>query len=82
MSGIAGSGCERIIPEEERKTLQEIERSIVYTQIWDTYFLLPPINTRYIAALSICECQFQKKNIILYDITIQLSVFYIQLQIQ
>ncbi|MBM6859647.1 tRNA 2-thiocytidine biosynthesis protein TtcA [Clostridium saudiense] len=29
MSGIAGSGCERIIPEEERKTLQEIERSIV-----------------------------------------------------
>lgn len=29
MSGIAGSGCERIIPEEERKSLEEIERSII-----------------------------------------------------
>ena len=29
MSSIAGTGCERIIPEEERKTLEEIERSIV-----------------------------------------------------
>lgn len=29
MSGIAGSGCERIIPEEERKTLEEIERSLI-----------------------------------------------------
>lgn len=29
MSGIAGIGCERIIPEEEKKTLQEIERSLL-----------------------------------------------------
>ena len=29
MSSIAGTGCERIIPEEERKTLEEIERSIL-----------------------------------------------------
>lgn len=29
MSGIAGTGCERIIPEEERKTLEEIERSLI-----------------------------------------------------
>ena len=29
MSGIAGTGCERIIPDEERKTLEEIERSII-----------------------------------------------------
>ena len=29
MSSIAGSGCERIIPEEAKKTLEEIERSIV-----------------------------------------------------
>ena len=29
MSGVAGSGCERIIPEEERKSLEEIERSII-----------------------------------------------------
>ena len=29
MSGIAGSGCERIIPEEERKSLEEIERSLI-----------------------------------------------------
>ena len=29
MSSIAGKGCERIIPEEEKKSLQEIERSIV-----------------------------------------------------
>ena len=27
--GIAGNGCERIIPEEEKKPLKEIERSIV-----------------------------------------------------
>lgn len=29
MSGIAGQGCPRIIPEEEKKTLEEIERSLV-----------------------------------------------------
>lgn len=29
MSGIAGTGCERIIPEEEKKTLEEIERSLI-----------------------------------------------------
>lgn len=29
MSSIAGRGCERIIPEEEKKPLKEIERSIV-----------------------------------------------------
>ncbi|MBS6601605.1 MAG: tRNA 2-thiocytidine biosynthesis TtcA family protein [Clostridium sp.] len=29
MSGIAGEGCERIIPTEEKKSLEEIERSIV-----------------------------------------------------
>ncbi|WP_297633433.1 ATP-binding protein [uncultured Clostridium sp.] len=29
MSSIAGEGCPRIIPEEEKKSLQEIERSIV-----------------------------------------------------
>ena len=31
MSTIAGKGCPRIIPESEKKTLQEIERSIVKT---------------------------------------------------
>ena len=29
MSGIAGNGCARIVPEEAKKTLEEIERSIV-----------------------------------------------------
>ncbi len=29
MSSIAGHGCERIVPEEAKKTLEEIERSIV-----------------------------------------------------
>ena len=29
MSGIAGQGCPRIVPEEEKKTLEEIERSLV-----------------------------------------------------
>ncbi|MDS0524172.1 tRNA 2-thiocytidine biosynthesis protein TtcA [Clostridium sp. SHJSY1] len=29
MSNIAGQGCERLIPEEEKKPLKEIERSIV-----------------------------------------------------
>ena len=29
MSGIAGQGCERIIPEEDKKPLKDIERSIV-----------------------------------------------------
>ena len=29
MSGIAGHGCERIVPEEAKKTLEEIERSII-----------------------------------------------------
>ncbi|MEG0296249.1 MAG: ATP-binding protein [Clostridium sp.] len=29
MSGVAGNGCEVIIPEEGKKTLQEIERSLV-----------------------------------------------------
>ena len=28
MSSIAGHGCERIVPEEAKKTLEEIERSI------------------------------------------------------
>ena len=29
MSGIAGTGCERIIPTEEKKPLEEIEKSII-----------------------------------------------------
>ena len=29
MSSIAGQGCQRLIPEEDRKPLEEIERSIV-----------------------------------------------------
>ena len=29
MSSIAGHGCDRIVPEESKKTLEEIERSIV-----------------------------------------------------
>ncbi|MGL5151250.1 MAG: tRNA 2-thiocytidine biosynthesis TtcA family protein [Clostridium sp.] len=29
MSGIAGQGCERFIPEEEKKSLKEIERSLI-----------------------------------------------------
>ena len=28
MSGIAGQGCPRIVPEEEKKTLEEIERNL------------------------------------------------------
>ena len=27
MSGIAGTGCERIIPTEEKKPLEEIDKS-------------------------------------------------------
>lgn len=40
MSTIAGKGCPRIIPESEKKTLQEIERSIVKTyrkHIWSKF---------------------------------------------
>ena len=40
MSKIAGKGCPRIIPESEKKTLQEIERSIVKTyrkHIWSKF---------------------------------------------
>ena len=29
MSGIAGKGCEIIVPFDERKPLEEIERSII-----------------------------------------------------
>lgn len=29
MSSIAGKGCERLIPTEEKKPLEEIERSLV-----------------------------------------------------
>ena len=29
MSGKGGDGCVRIVPEEEKKTLEEIERSLV-----------------------------------------------------
>lgn len=38
--GIAGKGCERIIPDEEKKSLQEIERSIVKQyrkQLWSKF---------------------------------------------
>ncbi|MGG7176654.1 tRNA 2-thiocytidine biosynthesis TtcA family protein [Clostridium paraputrificum] len=40
MSNIAGQGCERIIPDEEKKPLSEIERSIVKKyrkQIWSKF---------------------------------------------
>lgn len=40
MSTIAGKGCERIIPSEERKPLKDIERSIVKTyrkHIWSKF---------------------------------------------
>ncbi|MGL5417230.1 MAG: tRNA 2-thiocytidine biosynthesis TtcA family protein [Clostridium sp.] len=40
MSSIAGKGCERIIPEEEKKSVEEIERSIVKRyrkQIWSKF---------------------------------------------
>lgn len=40
MSGIAGIGCERIIPTEEKKTIKEIERSIVKTyrkELWTKF---------------------------------------------
>lgn len=40
MSTIAGKGCERIIPSEEKKPLQDIERSIVKTyrkHIWTKF---------------------------------------------
>lgn len=38
--GIAGTGCERIIPDSEKKTLEEIERSIIKTyrkSIWTKF---------------------------------------------
>lgn len=37
---IAGKGCERLIPEEEQKTIKEIERSIVKTyrkELWSKF---------------------------------------------
>lgn len=40
MSSIAGKGCERIIPTEEKKTIKEIERSIVKTyrkELWTKF---------------------------------------------
>jgi len=40
MSIIAGTGCERLIPEEEKKTIKEIERSIVKTyrkELWSKF---------------------------------------------
>ena len=40
MSTIAGKGCPRMIPEEEKKPLKEIERSIVKKyrkQIWSKF---------------------------------------------
>ncbi|NKF06873.1 tRNA 2-thiocytidine biosynthesis protein TtcA [Clostridium gasigenes] len=40
MSGIAGKGCEIIIPQEEKKTVKEIERSIVKTyrkELWTKF---------------------------------------------
>ncbi|MGL5087824.1 MAG: tRNA 2-thiocytidine biosynthesis TtcA family protein [Clostridium sp.] len=40
MSSIAGIGCERIIPTEEKKTIKEIERSIVKTyrkELWTKF---------------------------------------------
>lgn len=40
MSSIAGKGCERIIPTEEKKTIKEIERSIVKTyrkELWSKF---------------------------------------------
>ncbi len=43
MSSIAGHGCERIVPEEAKKTLEEIERSIVkrYRKpIWSKYLVV------------------------------------------
>ena len=40
MSSIAGKGCERLIPTEEKKSLEEIERSIIKTyrkHIWTKF---------------------------------------------
>lgn len=40
MTSIAGKGCERIIPTEEKKTIKEIERSIVKTyrkELWTKF---------------------------------------------
>ncbi|MCR4944330.1 MAG: tRNA 2-thiocytidine biosynthesis protein TtcA [Clostridium sp.] len=40
MSSLAGQGCERIIPEEEKKPLKDIERSIIKKyrkQIWSKF---------------------------------------------
>ncbi|MGL5353513.1 MAG: tRNA 2-thiocytidine biosynthesis TtcA family protein [Clostridium sp.] len=40
MSSIAGIGCERIIPTEDKKTIKEIERSIVKTyrkELWTKF---------------------------------------------
>jgi len=40
MTGIAGEGCEILVPFNERKPLEEVERSIVKTyrkKIWSKF---------------------------------------------